>query len=54
MSAVIKRVSYASTNFLGPELIKLQTTENNVKEPTNLRTRRFPQCVGIIDDTQPY
>lgn len=44
-SAMIKRVSHAITNFLGPEFIKPSTTENNVKEHTNLRTREFLQCM---------
>ena len=51
ISAIIKGASYAITNFLGPELIKLPTTENNVKELTNLETREIPQCIGTIYDT---
>ena len=41
VSAIIKRVSYAITTFLGPEPIKLPTTENKLKELTNklLETR---------------
>ena len=53
VSAIIKRVSYAITTFLGPKLIKLPTTENKVKKLTNklLGTHEFPQCTGTIDDT---
>ena len=48
---IIKIVFYAIADFLGPELIKLPTTENNVRELTNLETREFSQCIGTIDDT---
>ena len=48
--AIIIRVSHATTNFLGPQLIKLSTIENNVKKLTNFGTREFPQCRGAIDD----
>ena len=43
--------AYAITNFSGSEFIKLPTDEKNVKELINLRTRKFSQCVGTIDDT---
>lgn len=50
-SAITTRVSYATTEIEGPELIKLSTTEINVKEITNLGTCEFPQCAGTLDDT---
>ena len=46
-----KKVFYAITNFSGSEFIKLPTDEKNVKELINLRTRKFSQCVGTMDDT---
>ena len=53
VSAIIKRVSYAITIFLGSESIKIPTTENKAKELTNtlLWTHEFPQCIQTIHDT---
>ena len=52
--AIIKRVSYASTNFSGLEPIQLPTTESKVKDFTNklLGIHEFPQCIRTIDDTR--
>ena len=48
VSAIIKRVSYTITTFLRPELMKLLTTENEIKEIVDkfLETYEFPQCKG--------
>ena len=51
--AIIRKVSYIITTFLGQELIKLPTTKELLKKLTNklLGTQEFPQCIGTTDDT---
>ena len=48
VSAIIIRVCYTVIILLRPELIKIVTTENEVKEKADkfLETHGFPQCVG--------